>query len=135
MQSRHGLGQTLVILGQPPITGEPGEEMLYHPAPRQQRKAALCCHRRVQTCVKDVVARHASTNGNPIAMQLLHGPSDYDPIRERISVLRPVRSSALDRRLSDLVLCVLGKFREFTHFPAGLEQWLETWHVQGHLAD
>src|SRR5215207_7780816 len=70
-----------------------------------------------------------------MAMRLLHGPSDYDPIRERISVLRPVRSSALDRRLSDLVLCVLGKFREFTHFPAGLEQWLETWQVQGQLAD
>src|SRR5829696_3975643 len=65
MQSRHGLGQTLVILVQPPITGQPGEEMLYHPAPQQQRKAALCCHRRVQTCVKDVVARRASTKGNP----------------------------------------------------------------------
>src|SRR5215213_11094883 len=64
MQSRHGLGETLVILGQPPITGQAGEEVLYHPAPRQQRKAALCCHRRVQTCVKDVVARRTSTNGN-----------------------------------------------------------------------
>src|SRR3954471_13006744 len=77
----------------------------------------------------------ASTDGNPIAMRLLRGLSDDDPIRERIAVLRPVRSSSLDRRLSDHVLGVLGEFREFTHFPAGLEQWLETGQVQSQLAD
>ena len=77
--------------------------------------------------------RSARTDGNPIAMGLLRGLSDHDPIRERVSVLRPVWSGSLDRRLPDLVLRALGQFREFAHVPAGLEERFEVCQAQGHL--
>ena len=41
MQSGHRLLQPLVILGQPPKPGQPGERALDHPAPRQQHEPAL----------------------------------------------------------------------------------------------